>query len=174
MKYRYRGHTNTVFVECWCVNSECIKAHLQHATMHIVNMRFGDNLHIHNKQGCIFTICIGSIYCTFITCIAHSELTITLNTWYNAHCEWVYWRYFAHSQHATLHIHNAHLLNVLHIHNMHHLIFWTVCMCLIIGEIPIMRSYKYWHCCICACLLWIYQSIFATCYDEHCELAFRW
>ena len=140
MKYLLWAHKDTEIVEFLRVYGECIKVHSQHARVHIVNMRFGDNLHIHNKQGCIFTICIWSIYCTFITCIAHSELTITLNTWYSAHCKCTYRHYVAYLQHATLHIHNVHLINVLRIHNMHHLICWTLCIFSIIGEIPIMRA----------------------------------
>ena len=47
-KHPFWAHYRTEIVKLWRVYDQCILACLQHASMHIVNVLLGDNLHIHN------------------------------------------------------------------------------------------------------------------------------
>ena len=77
-------------------------------TMLIVNMRFGDNVHIHNKQGCTFTMCI-------VACVQCDSDFRMGNAWY----EGAIYRYNAYCEYATLLVVNVQIITEMHVHNLH-------------------------------------------------------
>ena len=52
------------------LHDQYLKAHCQHASMHVANVLLLDILHICNILESMFTMCFCTVFCTFTTCFA--------------------------------------------------------------------------------------------------------